>query len=80
MKRPAAEMAAAGRSDCRTCYVSISELSTHIVLHPNPAQQAATTLRGNLDRTRHIVTLSNNVMYVNQCNVNFFGRKSSLPE
>jgi hypothetical protein len=59
-------MAATGHSDFRACYVSISELSTQIVLHPNPAQQAATTLRSDLERTRHIVTLSNNVMYVNQ--------------
>jgi hypothetical protein len=65
MKSPAAEMAAAGRSDFRACYLSINELSRQIVLHPNPAQQAATTLRGNSDRTRHIVTLSNSSMYVN---------------
>jgi hypothetical protein len=59
-------MAAAGRLDFRACYISISELSTQIVLHPNPAQQAATTLRGHSERTQHIVTLSNSAMYVNQ--------------
>jgi hypothetical protein len=71
MKSPAAELAATGRSDFRACYLSISELSRAIALHPNPAQQAATTLRGNSERTQHIVTLSNSVMYVNQSNVNF---------
>jgi ArsR family transcriptional regulator, arsenate/arsenite/antimonite-responsive transcriptional repressor len=71
-------MAAAGRSDFRARYLSICELSRHIVLYPNPAQQAATTLRDNSERTRHIETLSNRGMYVNQCNVNFSGCNPAL--
>jgi hypothetical protein len=74
MKSPAAELAATGRSAFRACYLSIRELSRQIVLHPNPAQQAATTLPGHSDKTRHIVTLSNTAIYVNSSDVNFSGR------
>jgi len=65
MKSPVAELAATGHSDFRACYLLISELSRQIVLHPNPAQQAATTLRGHSEKARHILTLSNSSMYVN---------------
>jgi hypothetical protein len=66
MKNPAAELAATGRFELRAFYLLVSALSTQTVLQPNPAQQAATTLRGDAERTRHILTVCKSRMYVNQ--------------
>jgi hypothetical protein len=41
------------------------------MLHPNPAQQAATTLRGDSERTEHSLKLSNSAMSVNWRHMNF---------
>jgi hypothetical protein len=71
MKSPVAELAAAGRSNFRASYIPVSALSTQTVLQPNPAQQAATTLRGDAERTRHILTVCKSRMYVNGRNINF---------
>jgi hypothetical protein len=71
MKSPAAELAATGRSDFRACYISVSALPTQTVLQPNPAQQAATTLRGDAERARHILTVCKSKMYVNRRNIKF---------
>jgi hypothetical protein len=71
MKNPAAELAATGHFELRACYLSVSALSTQTVLQPNPAQQAATTLRGDAERARHMLTLCKSWMYVKRRNVNF---------
>jgi hypothetical protein len=71
MKNPTAELAATGRFKLRASYLSVSALSTQTVLQPNPAQQAATTLCGDAERARHILTVCKSRMYVKRRSVNF---------
>jgi hypothetical protein len=70
-KCPVAELAATGHSDFRAFYLSISALLAQTVLQPNPAQQVATTLRGDSEIARHILTVCKSRMYVNRSNVKF---------
>jgi hypothetical protein len=46
------------------------------MLQPNPAQQAATTLLGDSERARHMLTVCKSAMYVNRRNMNFPVRAS----